>query len=89
MSQVRNSIPGFTLPAADPFRVWLRSSLEILNIRPQRMSLDLDLSRNFIGQFLRDPARDISLSNASRIAARVHNEAIEAGQDLPEMVSND
>jgi len=77
------------LPDPRDFRVWVQGALTSLSIPPASLSRAIGASVNFLGAFLSDDGRDISLSRAARVELHLRGVASERGVDLPEMIPDE
>lgn len=67
----------------ETFRLWVKDCLALLNLSAASVSNDLGLGRNYLGQVLADPARDIRMGVAHRIACHLREKGIQAGTPVP------
>jgi hypothetical protein len=80
----RSSAPGdMPAPVTEVFRAWVQDSLAILGVSASSVARDLHLGKNTIGDFLRDPARNIYLQTAHDITCRLREIAADQGKSLP------
>jgi hypothetical protein len=77
------SQPNNETPQPDAFRVWLEAALVKLEIKPATVSRAIGASVNSVGAFLRNPARDITLSRAADLERYLRAEAKGRGVALP------
>jgi hypothetical protein len=73
----------YETPPADAFRAWLQGALVVIEMKPATVSREIGASVNSVGAFLRDPARDITLSRAAQLERYLRRVAKAKGVDLP------
>lgn len=65
------------------WRAWVQDSLAVLGASALSVGRDLGLGKNTLGDFLRDPARDIRLETAHGITCHLRERAAASGKVLP------
>lgn len=80
--QVRNTPPAI-VPSPDKLRAWASDCFAILNVSAARMSRELGLGRNTLGDFMSQLGRGISLSTAHVFVCKAHEIAHAQGKTLP------
>lgn len=70
------------IPRPDPFRRWVAAAMASLELRPATAARAIGASVNSVGAFLRDPARDITLSRAADLERHLRGVAADRGVDL-------
>ena len=68
--------------APDLFRKWLKESLLSLSIAASRLSTDLGLGKNTLGDFLAKPGRDIKMGTAHIVHTSLVARAAAGGVEL-------
>lgn len=72
-------------PFTTAFRVWVQECLAILGTSALAIGRDLNLGKNTLQEFLRDPSRNIHLENAHDISCRLRALAADQGKVLPRL----
>ena len=75
--------PDFMVPDAPAFRAWLQDSLALVGTNASAIGRDLGMGKNSLGDFLRDPGRDIQLSTVQRVTVALRIRAADQGVALP------
>ena len=79
--------PPQEIPCPDAFRRWLIRALSQLGLRPAAVSSAIGPSVNTVGQFLRNPEKDMTLSKAALIERHVRDAAKKEGITLPPIIT--
>lgn len=83
MQGKKTTTPIVPHPAA--LRPWVQDCLALLGVSAARVSRELNLGRNTVGDFLAKDGRDIAMSTAHSIVCKLHEIALDKGVPLPRL----
>lgn len=83
--QDKKANPANNRPFTNAFRAWVQDSLAVLGASALSVARDLGLGKNTLGDFLRDPERNIHLETAHGITCKLREMAAEQGKALPRL----
>lgn len=73
------------VPHPEAFRPWVQDCLAILGVSAARVSRDLGLGRNTIGDFLGKPGRSIDMTTAHVLTCKLRDMAAATATPLPRL----